>query len=392
MVSEGGCLSGCVGVSSRAGEAHEAGESAGSGAQGHGMHRERDALDTNPGAGGRLMRVFTNAAYAWREASFASPPLRAKAVPERTTAYPNPMFSDPAQRRRSATTARYLAASRAHAARAHSVSASAHSAFWFLTPRQRAAEGASLVENPKHPTLPGATVVKLLAHPAPPPAGGSVADTAGTSAGVQPDSTDVLDTCGDLFATARSYVEPEAAQNEAQPSGRGKAPNSGRSSWRAVGEALDAQVGDDTARAPAASAGADDAVRQWATPRSDSCGSPGTGRTHGSLPERGGDPGSHARSGDSWTQVLGFRRGSGAALPRPVGCLRGGPSGGCLFTGRLCGASRLGRRAVRPTASTTESAEDEEWGLPSVREVSAELACVVGGSEPNKEAGGREQG
>jgi len=113
--------------------------------------------ESRAGAGGRLMRVFSNAAYAWREAALlGAPPLRAARTPTaapvhaaaRVTPYPNPVFLDPALRWRSATSARRDASGRARVPRPHSSGLGGHSARWARSPRALAAAGAPAPQKP----------------------------------------------------------------------------------------------------------------------------------------------------------------------------------------------------------------------------------------------------
>jgi hypothetical protein len=125
--------------------------------------------ETRVGAGGRLMRVFSNAAYAWREAALSgAPPPRAARPPAgapvhaaaRATPYPNPVFLDPALRWRSAASARRDASGRARVPRPHSAGLSGHSARWSRSPRAPAAAGAPA------PQKPPCAAIELCAHPA----------------------------------------------------------------------------------------------------------------------------------------------------------------------------------------------------------------------------------
>ena len=125
--------------------------------------------ESRAGAGGRLMRVFSNAAYAWREAALlGAPPLRAARTPTaapvhaaaRVTPYPNPVFLDPALRWRSATSARRDASGRTRVPRPHSSGLGGHSARWARSPRAPAAAGDPA------PQKPPCAAIELCAQPA----------------------------------------------------------------------------------------------------------------------------------------------------------------------------------------------------------------------------------
>lgn len=351
--------------------------------------------DGAPGMGGRLMRVFNNAAYAWREA----PRRRGGGdAPGGAVAYPNPTYLDPAPRRRSAT-----GGARARAARTHSASAGAGASLsWLLPPRQRPASAG------KPPPGAAGPKIELSARPAPVQrlrAGQGAAEAPAQSpgeglAGAPAMPAAAAGICEDLFATARSDPGPETAR-EREPGGHPASahpmpPGAGRASWRAIGEALDAQAQGCTPDGPAGLSIGPGAIPvgpadgERVASRADSGSALHTARS--SLHEDGSARAGEPADGCSGSAPAGLPNLNlnpnpwhpGARAPG-AGRLRGAPgAGGCLgllpsllpglLPGRLCGG--VGRHIAPEDAGS-----DEEWSPDSAREASADITYICDGGQ-----------
>ena len=362
--------------------------------------------DAAPGVSGLLMRVFNNAAYAWRDA----PRRRGEAdTPCGAVAYPNPTYLDPAPRRRSAT------AARARAARTHSASTGGGaSPYWFLPPRQRPVSAG------KPPAGAVGAKIELSARPAPVDGVRVVQDCVGALAqdpaeglacGPALKAAAALATCDDLFATAQSDPGPDTAREQDAAGHSASAhpmqPGAGRAGWRALNEPLDAQAAAPEPEGPSAAAGAGAAPMAAGLPASPTAGSKASltepaadervtlrvdsgGALHtarSSLHEGKGAPagepvggcrGTGARpcSGPGWPLL---RTGHPGAQPAGAERLRGG---GCLglfptlipslLPGRLCGG--LGRHGA-----SEDDGSDEEWSARCAREASADITYICDG-------------